>query len=89
MKKKLNSIELGEVHEDPDKFNPRSFVKTLLVVFIASIVVCWAAQTAVSVFALALPAAFWISFHAIYGISMVLGTYRYTRDTDAIRTTEV
>lgn len=89
MKQKLNSNELGEVHEDPDKSIPRSFVKTLLVIFIASIVVCWAAQTAVSISAISLPAVFWISFHVIYVISMVLGTYRYTRDTTAKRTTEV
>ncbi|MHA1903310.1 MAG: hypothetical protein ACXADL_05915 [Candidatus Thorarchaeota archaeon] len=86
MKKKLNTIALGEVHEDPDKSNPRSFMKTLLAVFIASIVICWAAQTAVSIFAITLSAVFWIPFHVVYGIIMVVGAYRYTRDTDAIRT---
>jgi hypothetical protein len=63
--------------EAPDALPRRSIVKTWLMLFVTSVIVCWIAQEVVAALAIAIPLAAVLVFHGVF-IAVVLVMYPFT-----------
>ncbi|MHA2118853.1 MAG: hypothetical protein ACW98J_08025 [Candidatus Thorarchaeota archaeon] len=74
MVERISSQGLITTAEAPDDHPRRSVAKTWLILFVASIIVCWAAMEAVAALAITIPLAVTLVFHGAY-IAIILVVY--------------
>lgn len=77
MVERIGSQDLKTTTEAPDHFPRRSVVKTWLILFVVSVIVCWIAQEVVAALAIAIPLAAVLVFHSAF-IAVVLVMYPFT-----------
>jgi heme/copper-type cytochrome/quinol oxidase subunit 4 len=77
MVERIGSQGLKTTAEAPDHFPRRSVVKTWLMLFVMSVIVCWIAQEVVAALAIAIPLAAVLVFHGAF-IAVVLVLYPFT-----------
>ncbi|MFX1543893.1 MAG: hypothetical protein ACFFCR_12880 [Promethearchaeota archaeon] len=76
MVERIGSQNLKTTSESPDRFPQRSVIKTWLILFIGSVIVCWIAQEVVAAISITIPFAAVLVFHGIF-IAAVLVIYPF------------
>lgn len=74
MVERISSQGLDSTTDAPDDAPRRSIAKTWLLLFVASIIVCWASMEVVAALAIIIPLAVTLVFHAAY-VAVVLVAY--------------
>jgi heme/copper-type cytochrome/quinol oxidase subunit 4 len=76
MVERIGSQNPTTTSEAPDRLPQRSVIKTWLILFIGSVIVCWIAQEVVAALSITVPFAAVLVFHGIF-IAAVLVIYPF------------